>query len=95
MALLYMDCTEDVCKDIHLASIPTFDSDVITCPPDRADLGRAGWTFLHSTAAHYPDKPTEADKGHYQTFFTLLKYVYPCRSCAAHFGAVLEDDPPQ
>lgn len=90
-----MDCTEDVCKDIDLAAVLAYDDDVVQCPPGRSELGRAGWTFLHSTAAHYPDKPTDEDKTHYKAFFTLLQYVYPCRSCGAHYATVLEDDPPQ
>mmetsp|Transcript_23810 Transcript_23810/g.42145 ORF Transcript_23810/g.42145 Transcript_23810/m.42145 type:complete len:91 (+) Transcript_23810:3076-3348(+) len=90
-----MDCTEDVCKDIHLSSIRTYNDDVIQCPPDRSELGRAGWTFLHTAAAHYPEKPSEEDKQHYKSFFTLIKYVYPCRSCATHYESVLDEDPPQ
>ena len=52
------------------------------CPADVEQLGRHTWTFLHSTAAYYPEEPSEAHKQNARGLFSALPSLYPCRHCA-------------
>lgn len=57
------------------------------CPPDRDALGRATWTFLHTTAAYYPALPSGAQRAHMLALLRALPVLYPCAHCAEHLGA--------
>eukprot|EP00798_Chlamydomonas_sp_ICE-L_P025585 gene25585-11238_t len=54
------------------------------CPPDTGEIGRAAWTFLHTTAAYYPDNPTPKQQGMMKEFVAGLAEFYPCSICAEH-----------
>ncbi|EJD43693.1 FAD-dependent thiol oxidase [Auricularia subglabra TFB-10046 SS5] len=56
------------------------------CPPDRDTLGRATWTFLHTTAAYYPAAPSAAQRTHMLALLRALPVLYPCSHCAEHLG---------
>lgn len=45
-------------------------------PPDLLELGRSTWTLLHSVAAYYPDKPTEAKKESVNNFIHDVAKVF-------------------
>ena len=64
------------------------------CPPDVEQLGRATWTFLHTTAAYYPDKPTPTQRANMLTLLRALPVLYPCGWCAEDFGEDIKDHPP-
>jgi FAD-linked sulfhydryl oxidase len=64
------------------------------CPPDIEQLGRATWTFLHTTAAYYPEQPTPTQKSHMLSLLTSLPTLYPCSHCASHLGQNLKEHPP-
>ncbi|KAJ3411742.1 ADP-ribosylation factor GTPase-activating protein 1 [Chytridiales sp. JEL 0842] len=66
-----------------------------TCPPDSRELGSATWTFLHTMAAYYPEKPTEPEQKNVRTFFKSFAQLYPCSYCAEHLREELKVDPPQ
>ncbi|KAJ9113180.1 hypothetical protein QFC22_006019 [Naganishia vaughanmartiniae] len=55
------------------------------CPPDVAELGRATWTFLHTTAAYYPATATPAQQTSMRAFIAALGDFYPCSWCATDF----------
>lgn len=64
------------------------------CPPDVEQLGRATWTFLHTTAAYYPDKPTPAQRANMLMLLRSLPVLYPCGPCAKDFGEDITANPP-
>lgn len=64
------------------------------CPPDVEQLGRATWTFLHTTAAYYPEKPTPNQRANMLSLLRSLPVLYPCSWCATHLGENMKDNPP-
>ncbi|WFC99964.1 thiol oxidase [Malassezia yamatoensis] len=52
------------------------------CPADVEELGRSTWTFLHSAAAYFPEKPSKDQKASMQAVLDALPLIYPCSSCA-------------
>ncbi|KAF9453574.1 hypothetical protein P691DRAFT_792263 [Macrolepiota fuliginosa MF-IS2] len=64
------------------------------CPPDSEQLGRATWTFLHTTAAYYPDKPTPKQRANMLALLHALPILYPCTWCAEDFGKDIAEHPP-
>ncbi|CAA0282714.1 FAD-linked sulfhydryl oxidase ERV1 [Arabidopsis thaliana] len=69
--------------------------DKSTGPVTKEDLGRATWTFLHTLAAQYPEKPTRQQKKDVKELMTILSRMYPCRECADHFKEILRSNPAQ
>lgn len=65
------------------------------CPPDVEELGRATWTFLHTTAAYYPEKPTPAQRANMLALLKSLPLLYPCGPCGSDFGEDIAKHPPQ
>ncbi|KAM7263565.1 hypothetical protein ACFE04_001248 [Oxalis oulophora] len=64
-------------------------------PIAKEELGRATWTFLHTLAAQYPDKPTRQQKKDVKELMAILSRMYPCKDCADHFKDVLRANPVQ
>jgi mitochondrial FAD-linked sulfhydryl oxidase len=64
------------------------------CPPDVEDLGRATWTFLHTTAAYYPERPTPTQRANMLSLIRALPMLYPCSNCAADFDERVREHPP-
>ncbi|KAL7109143.1 hypothetical protein ACP275_06G157000 [Erythranthe tilingii] len=62
-------------------------------PTTKEDLGRATWTFLHTLAAQYPDKPTRQQKRDVKELMAILFRMYPCKECADHFKEVIRSNP--
>lgn len=53
--------------------------------PPTTSWGPAGWHFLHSIAAGYPESdPTPQQREQYAFFFESLEHVLPCPRCAAN-----------
>jgi mitochondrial FAD-linked sulfhydryl oxidase len=55
------------------------------CPPDVEVLGRSTWTFLHTMAANYPEKPSAQQQREVSSFISTLGRFYPCWHCADDF----------
>ncbi|KAM7482428.1 hypothetical protein LguiB_007011 [Lonicera macranthoides] len=64
-------------------------------PVTKEELGRATWTFLHTLAAQYPDKPTRQQNKDVKELMAILSRMYPCKECADHFKEVLRANPVQ
>jgi mitochondrial FAD-linked sulfhydryl oxidase len=64
------------------------------CPPDVEQLGRATWTFLHTTAAYYPERPTPIQRANMLSLIRSLPMLYPCTTCAFDFGEDMKEHPP-
>ncbi|KAJ6481263.1 ERV/ALR sulfhydryl oxidase domain-containing protein [Mycena vitilis] len=64
------------------------------CPPDKEQLGRATWSFLHTAAAYYPTRPTPAQRSHMLALINSLPALYPCAHCAEDFGENVARHPP-
>jgi hypothetical protein len=59
----------------------------------RADLGRGAWNMLHRMGAQYDKEPTPERRREMVEFVRLLGEFYPCPECAAHFRAMLAENP--
>lgn len=64
------------------------------CPPDVEQLGRSTWTFLHSAAAYYPERPTPNQRANMLSLIRALPVLYPCWTCADDFGEDIKINPP-
>lgn len=64
------------------------------CPPDVEQLGRATWTFLHTTAAYYPERADPTQARHMRSLLSALPTLYPCSHCASHLGECMKRNPP-
>lgn len=66
----------------------------LECPPDSAELGRATWTFLHTTAAYFPERPTAHQRANMLGLLRSLPLLYACTPCAEHLAVMMEENPP-
>ncbi|KAJ7273417.1 ERV/ALR sulfhydryl oxidase domain-containing protein [Mycena rebaudengoi] len=66
----------------------------LQCPPDKDQLGHATWTFLHTTAAYYPERPTPTQRANMLALIGALPTLYPCTHCADDFGERVKAAPP-
>ena len=55
--------------------------------------GPHGWKFLHYVSLGYPQVPTENDKRNYKEFYSNLKNVLPCKTCAINYERNLTELP--
>ncbi|QRW17158.1 erv1/alr family domain-containing protein [Rhizoctonia solani] len=65
------------------------------CPADVEALGRATWTFLHTTAAYYPTSPSAQHQSSMLALLRSLPSLYPCSHCASDFGKDIKKNPPE
>lgn len=72
----------------------TFASPIPGSPPTPEEIGRSGWTILHTTAAAFPNHPSLEDKQHLKDFIESWSHVYPCSHCAYHMRRWMERHPP-
>lgn len=63
-------------------------------PPTVEELGRSGWTVLHSFATRYPDHPTKGDRERLLEFLNYFAKNYPCEKCSFHMMQYMDGNPP-
>ncbi len=49
---------------------------------------------LHTIAAYYPEKPSDAEQRAAKEFIASLAVLYPCKHCAADFVVAITESPP-
>ncbi|XP_029657903.1 FAD-linked sulfhydryl oxidase ALR [Octopus sinensis] len=64
------------------------------CPLDKNELGSNTWSFLHTMAAYYPDKPTTQQQQDMHSFINIFAKFYPCDYCAEHLREDLKTNVP-
>ncbi|CAG9467183.1 unnamed protein product [Pedinophyceae sp. YPF-701] len=64
-------------------------------PVTKSEIGRATWTFLHSVAADFPERPSARDKRDARCLMDLLTRRYPCEECRKHFAEIIRSNPPR
>jgi FAD-linked sulfhydryl oxidase len=70
-------------------------SEEVPRAPTPEQVGRSTWTFLHTFASTYPDKPDDSTQQHAFALLRALGSVYPCRTCRDDWSEELNKNPPQ
>ncbi len=55
------------------------------CPLRRDQFGRYAWSYLHTMAAYYPEKPTVEQQTSMSQFISTFAEFFPCKECADDF----------
>ena len=63
-------------------------------PPDRAEIGRAAWRYVHSRAVDYPEQPSPQEIEREQNWIASFIQTYPCQHCAHEFVEICAQIPP-
>lgn len=82
-------CVEASCRDAGPRSSDSAE------PPDRAEIGRATWRYLHTLASNFPEKPTPKEEADANSWLASFVQFYPCSHCAEGFVDICESMPPQ
>lgn len=64
-------------------------------PPDRGEIGRAGWLMIHTTTAQYPLQPSREQQTQMASWLKSFAHLYPCSICRTGFIKVMESLPPR
>ncbi|GFE55030.1 Erv1 Alr family protein [Babesia ovis] len=90
---VYKRCKDAACRDEHDPSTVANRGNR-ALPPTRSELGRAGWLYLHSMAANFPDKPTELDSLKAKAWCYSFAELYPCHICKEGLAEIYHHLPP-
>lgn len=64
-------------------------------PPDRSQIGRANWRYVHTRASSYPESPSEQQRMNELHWIHSFVYTYPCSVCARDFVQICNRLPPR
>lgn len=64
-------------------------------PPNREEIGRAAWRYVHCLAANFPDTPVIQEQVSSLGWIRAFLRLYPCHLCAQEFIEVCRDLPPR
>ncbi|KAK6167716.1 hypothetical protein SNE40_021680 [Patella caerulea] len=64
------------------------------CPLDKDELGRNTWSFLHTMAAYFPEKPSIKQQTDMKSLINIFSNFYPCEYCASDLRTDMKDYPP-
>lgn len=87
---IYKQCKDAACRDDDTP--PTRGSRFY--PPNRKELGRAGWLYLHSLAAEFTEKPTELETLKTKAWCYSFASLYPCHICKESLLEIYKALPP-
>ena len=59
----------------------------------RIALGRATWHLLHTTAAKYPEEPTQIHRDGILSLMGSLQVLFPCEACRLNLANNLKKLP--
>lgn len=74
---VYKRCRDAACRDDEVA----VSNGGPALPPNRRELGRAGWLYLHSMAADFPEKATALEELKVKAWCYSFAELYPCHIC--------------
>ena len=57
--------------------------------PDPRYWGSKFWFVMHTVAEFYPQYPNTDDMANAKNFYTSLRHLLPCPSCAEHYSDLL------
>ena len=63
-------------------------------PPDRSQIGRANWKYVHKRASNFPDTPSADQQRRELDWIHSFIYTYPCGVCARDFTSICLRIPP-
>lgn len=66
----------------------------LTYPPDRVQIGRANWRYVHTRSSHFPEDPSRLDREAELKWIESFIYTYPCKVCARSFAEICSRVPP-
>ena len=64
-------------------------------PPDRSQIGRANWRYVHARATNFPLSPDQATQERERNWIHSFVYTYPCSICARDFVSICNRLPPR
>ncbi|CEM00046.1 unnamed protein product [Vitrella brassicaformis CCMP3155] len=85
-------CTEASCGDRPQVARP---AGAPPPPPDRNEIGQAGWHFLHTLAARHPAAPSDEERLVSKAWMWAFTRLYPCHICRLGFEKILKDSQPR
>ncbi|GBE60875.1 Erv1 Alr family protein [Babesia ovata] len=89
----YKRCEDAACRDGSEGD-SQMNGRNVSLPPNRMELGRAGWLYLHSMAADFPDEPSSLESLRVKAWCYSFAELYPCHICKDGLVEIYRRMPP-